>query len=93
MCDYVSILPSEGVTSPVRNIGVGGGQCSHLIWRFSSKNNTTSPTMPSTLPVMVRAAALKARLALGEKKQEANLVFDVCTGWNNVPVNFMFWYL
>lgn len=56
-----------------------GGQHSHLIWRFNSKN-TTSPTMLGILTMMLSASALMAGLALGKRKQEAHLVFDACTG-------------
>lgn len=79
LCGYVSILPSGGITSPIGNIWGGGGQHSHLIWRFSSKN-TTSPTMLGILTMMLSASALMAGLALGKRKQEAHLVFDACTG-------------
>lgn len=60
--------------------------------RFSSKN-ITFPVMLDILPIMFRAATLRARLTLGEKEQEANLVFDACNEWNTVPLSFMSWYL
>ena len=60
--------------------------------KFSSKN-ITSPVMLDILPMMLRATALRARLTLGEKKEEANLVFSACTEWNNVPLSFMSWYM
>ena len=49
--------------------------------------------MLSIFPMMLRVAALREGLALGERKQEANSIFDVYAGWNNVPLNFMSRYL